>query len=116
MSRALVVLAALSLLPATFAACGGNDAASSSTPRKPGQIGMKDLKFAPADATVKAGQKVTWTNEESVPHNVVSDDGQLKSSTFGKDGTYSFTPKKAGDISYVCTLHPGMKGTLKVTK
>ena len=33
---------------------------------------------------------------------------------FGKGGTFSFTPTKAGKISYVCTIHPGMTGTLTV--
>ena len=40
----------------------------------------------------------------------------FKSQNFGKGGTFSFTPTKAGTIKYVCTIHPGMDGTLTVVK
>ena len=78
-------------------------------------IGMRDIKFDPEQATVKVGQSVTWTNNESVPHNVVAEEGaDFESDTFGKGGTFSHTPEQAGTITYVCTIHPGMDGTLTV--
>ena len=76
-------------------------------------IDMKNIQFSPSSATVKVGQTVKWVNEDDVPHNVIG--GPLKSKTFAKGGTYEFTPKKAETISYVCTIHPNMKATLKVT-
>lgn len=78
-------------------------------------IGMKDIQFVPEQATVKVGQQVTWTNNEAVPHNVVADEGaDFESDTFGEGGTFSHTPDRAGTITYVCTIHPGMDGTLTV--
>ncbi len=78
-------------------------------------IGMKDIRFVPDEATVKVGQQVTWTNNEAVPHNVVADEGaDFESDTFGEGGTFSHTPDRAGTITYVCTIHPGMDGTLTV--
>jgi plastocyanin len=72
-------------------------------------------KFEPAEATVKAGDTVTWTNADSVPHNAVADKGSgPKSELLSKDQTYTFTPSAPGEITYVCTIHPGMKGTLTV--
>jgi plastocyanin len=77
---------------------------------------MQNIAFDPKAVTVKVGQKVTWTNDDSVDHNVTSQSGEtIKSDNFGKGGTFSFTPKKAGKISYVCTIHPGMTATLTVT-
>jgi plastocyanin len=77
---------------------------------------MKNIKFDPATLTVAVGQTVTWTDEESVPHDVVAKSGaDFKSEVFGKGKSYTFTPTKAGTIEYVCTLHPGMTGTLIVT-
>lgn len=76
---------------------------------------MEDIEFKPKSLSVKVGQKVTWTNDESVQHNVVATKGaSFKSELFGKGGTYSYTPKKAGSIAYVCTVHPGMEGKLTV--
>ena len=73
------------------------------------------IAFSPKSVTVKVGQKVTWTNQDAVDHNVIANDGTFKSGDFGQNGTYSFTPKKAGKIEYQCTLHPGMTATLNVT-
>jgi plastocyanin len=115
------------------AGCGGGGSSSSSTSSggagtgsaapsmqpaaKPGQVGMKNIKFAPDKTTVKVGEKVTWTNDDSVDHNVTATKGaSFKSGNFGKGGTFTFTPKKAGTIQYTCTIHPGMNGTLTVSK
>jgi plastocyanin len=76
---------------------------------------MKNIQFDPKAVTVKVGQKVRWVNEDTVAHNAVSQSGAtFKSSTFGRGGTFAYTPKQAGEIKYVCTLHPGMDGTLTV--
>jgi plastocyanin len=110
-------LALTSLTAALLAAgCGSDDGGGSAKPLGANDtIGMKSLHFKPDNVQVKVGQKVTWKNEESVPHDVKADSGaSFASETFGKDGTYSFTPTKAGTIKYECTLHPGMDGTLDV--
>src|SRR5690349_2982346 len=120
MTRALpLILAALAL---AVAGCGGSsssDNSSSSSAKKSssgssssgsagGAVKMKNIQFSPKDSTVKVGQKVTWTNEDSVDHNVTATGGaSFKSKNFGNGGTYAFTPKKAGTIKYTCTLHPG---------
>jgi plastocyanin len=77
---------------------------------------MQNIAFDPKAVTVKVGQKVTWTNDDSTDHNVTANSGaDFKSDNFGKGGTFSFTPTKAGTIQYVCTIHPGMTATLTVT-
>jgi len=79
-------------------------------------VAMKNIQFDPKETTVKVGEKVTWTNEDDVDHNVVAREGaDFSSDTFGKGKTFSYTPTKAGKIEYTCTLHPGMDGELTVT-
>jgi plastocyanin len=86
---------------------------AASTPSSGGQaITIKNFAFNPVTTTVKVGQKVTWTNQDSTAHNVTG--GPMTSPTLDQGKSYSFTPKKAGTISYVCTIHPNMKATLKV--
>jgi plastocyanin len=99
--------------PAAPASSGTSSTASSSGGGKTVTIDMKNIQFNPTSATVKVGQTVKWVNQDSVPHNVQG--GPLHSSTFGQGGSYTFTPKKAETISYVCTIHPNMKATLTVT-
>jgi plastocyanin len=77
---------------------------------------MKNIKFAPTSLSVKVGQTVTWTNDDSVDHNVTASDGTFKSSNFGHGKTFSWKATKAGTFKYTCTIHPGMDGTLTVTQ
>jgi plastocyanin len=112
------LLAALTLtLALAVAGCGGDDGGGgAATALKPGEdITMKSLKFHPESVSVPVGQAITWRNVESIPHDVKADEGaDFASKTFGKDGTYSWTPPKAGTVTYECTLHPGMTGTIDV--
>lgn len=79
-------------------------------------IGIKDIKFVPDSITAKVGQKIVWTNNESIPHDVTATGGaDFASKTMRKDDTYEFTPTKAGTITYVCTIHSGQNGEIDVT-
>ena len=76
---------------------------------------MKDLRFHPPRLEVRVGQKVTWRNDDKLDHNVIARSGaSFASRAFGGGKSYSFTPRRAGQIAYVCTLHPGMAGRLVV--
>jgi plastocyanin len=76
---------------------------------------MKDIQFNPGKVTVDKGGTVTWTNDDSVGHDVTGD-GFKSGSAGGIQGGQSFkhTFNKAGKFAYVCTVHPGMKGTVTV--
>jgi len=79
-------------------------------------VKMKNIAFAPQTVTVKVGQPVKWVNQDAVVHNVTAQNGaSFHSSDFNQGGTYTYTPAQAGTISYVCTIHPNMTATLKVT-
>lgn len=81
------------------------------------KVSMKDIKFVPEKIAVKVGQKIEWTNHDAVPHNVTATDGaDFASDTINGGGTYSYTPTKAGVIQYVCTIHSGQNGEIRVTK
>jgi plastocyanin len=80
-------------------------------------VSMKENTFIPEHVTGKVGQTVTWTNDDSYAHNVVATKGEdFQSDNFSGGGTYQYTLDKPGDISYVCTIHPGMVGTITVTR
>ncbi|WP_051221432.1 cupredoxin domain-containing protein [Conexibacter woesei] len=116
MRRAVLLLFALLSLLVVAAGCGSGGGNGKATVLKPGeQISMKGLRFHPDHAQVTVGQKVTWVDDESVPHDVKADSGaRFQSDTFGHKGTFSITPTRAGTIKYECTLHPGMTGKLTV--
>ena len=79
------------------------------------KVTISNYMFAPGDIKVKMGTTVTWTNQDSVKHNVVSDDGMMPDGKLiGKDETYTYTFTKAGTYKYHCSPHPYMHGSVTV--
>ena len=98
------------------AADGGDAAASDSGGAESAAVAIADLKYAPADIEVGAGGSVTWTNDDDAPHTVTFDDDAVTSSEeLNKGDEFSATFDTAGSYSYVCAIHPDMKGTVTVS-
>ncbi len=94
---------------------GPNTASTTSLPARVA-VSIKNFAFNPASMSIKAGTKVTWTNNDSVSHTVTSDSGTLfDSSTLAPGQSFSFTFGSSGTYSYHCSIHPMMKGTVVVT-
>ena len=85
------------------------------TPAAAEDVAVKigNFTFGPQDLKVKAGSTVTWTNEDDIPHTVVSPNN-FKSKVMDTEGTYSFTFTTPGTYKYFCSLHPHMTGTVVV--
>lgn len=78
-------------------------------------VTIKDFSFTSSTLTVKAGDTVVWTQQDSVPHTVTSDTGsELGSPTLSVGQTYSHTFTTKGTFTYHCTPHPRMKATVVV--
>jgi plastocyanin len=140
MKRLLSAAACLALGGALAAGCGSSSSSSSnsssastpaasapatSTPAAAAPaagagtvaVSMKNIQFSPKSVTAKVGQTIKWTNGDSVDHNVTATSGEtFKSKNFAQGATYAYKLDKAGTIKYVCTIHPGMDGTIIVTK
>jgi plastocyanin len=78
-------------------------------------VSIVDFAFDPGLVTVDAGATVTWTNQGPSPHTVTADDGSFDSGTLDAGGTFSFTFTNAGTVSYHCTIHPNMVGSVVVS-
>jgi amicyanin len=85
------------------------------TPASAEDVAVKigNFTFGPQEVKVKAGTTVTWTNEDDIPHTVVSPNG-FRSKVMDTDGTYSFKFTTPGTYKYFCSLHPHMTGTIVV--
>jgi plastocyanin len=70
--------------------------------------------FSPKSITVRTGDTVRWVNKSSAAegHTVTGDN--FDSGTFHQGESYSHTFSKAGKYSYICALHPSMKGKVTV--
>lgn len=80
------------------------------------QVTISNFSFNPSSVTVKKGTKVTWTNNDNVPHAVNSDNGIFNSQTMQPGDSFSFTFTEAGSYPYNCSIHPNMKATIVVTE
>jgi plastocyanin len=76
-------------------------------------VKIGNFTFGPQELKVKAGTTVTWTNEDDIPHTVVSLN-TFRSKVLDTDGKYSFTFATPGTYTYFCSLHPHMTGTIIV--
>jgi plastocyanin len=94
--------------------------ATAAPPASAGQgnsITIKNFAFDPSTLTVKTGTAVTWTNQDSAPHIVVSDTGSpaaFSSDSLSTGASYKFTFAQPGTYTYHCSIHPSMKGTIIV--
>jgi plastocyanin len=81
-------------------------------------IDMRETQFQPQEVTVRVGEEVTWVNRDSVQHDAVNEEegAEPRSELLNQGQTYSFRPEQEGRVDYVCTIHPGMEGTLNVVE
>jgi plastocyanin len=78
-------------------------------------VQISDFSFGPAALTVTRGSTVEWTNRDPFDHSVVATDVSFHSANIGQGQTFSHTFDIAGQFSFVCGIHPQMKGTITVT-
>ena len=73
--------------------------------------------FGPDNISVKKGDALTFVNDDTVPHNIIStskgNEFNLGSQPPGASTDVTF--KEAGDVQVICAIHPRMKLTVKVT-
>lgn len=86
-----------------------------SAPETDNRIIIENFAFNPAEVKIKVGDKVVWTNKDSVPHRIEIA-GDIKSPNLSKNNTFEFTFTKAGEFSYICGIHPSMKGRVVVSE
>jgi amicyanin len=80
------------------------------------RVTMKGYAFGPAALTVQVGDTVTWTNQDTAPHDVKTTSGpvSIHSPLLNKGQSWSFTFTTAGSYGYYCTVHPDMTARLVV--
>lgn len=79
------------------------------------KVEISDFKFGPEELTVEAGSTVTFTNKDSVQHNVVAADGFFKTKLLDENESVTITLSEPGEYDYYCEPHKSfMKGKIIV--
>ena len=80
-------------------------------------ITQKGRMFSSESVTIKKGEALTFLNDDTVPHNIVStstgNEFNLGSQPPGAATDVTF--KESGDVQVICAIHPRMKMMVKVT-
>ena len=116
----------------TLSACGGGPppAAAAQAPATPSpaatspaapaspvattSVSIANFAFSPAAIMVKAGAAVTWTNQDQDAHTVAIT-GAPVSQPLQNGDTFTHVFAQPGTYSYLCTIHPYMRGMVVVT-
>jgi plastocyanin len=117
-SRMLARALALAVVLLLAVACSSEPPAAS--PDLPDDLGppvaapvveVDDNVFVPAELVVTVGTEVRWEWVGRAAHDV---EGEGFESDIQVEGSFTHTFDRAGSFPYVCTLHPGMDGTVYV--
>src|SRR5579859_4370519 len=81
-------------------------------------ITQKGRAFSSESVTIKKGEAITFVNDDTVPHNIIStskgNEFNLWSQAPGASTDVTF--KEAGEIQVICAIHPRMKMMVNVTE
>lgn len=80
---------------------------------------IRVFQFQPGALEVRAGTRVTWTNQDDITHTVTSGapgspDGGFDVRLAGKGASGSATFSDPGVYPYFCTRHQSMRGEVVV--
>jgi plastocyanin len=70
--------------------------------------------YSPNPVEIKAGETVTWVNEDSTVHTATANDDKFDSDMLFRGDVFSFTFDGEGEYPYYCDVHPNMIGTVVV--
>jgi plastocyanin len=77
-------------------------------------VSIEDFYFEPANAAVQPGDTIVFINKGNHPHTVTADDGSFDSGTLQPGQSFWHKFQNAGTVSYHCSIHPFMTGSVVV--
>jgi LPXTG-motif cell wall-anchored protein len=78
-------------------------------------VTIADFAFRSPVTTVRVGQAVTWTNRGPSSHTATAANGSFDTGVLRRGASAGHRFTAAGTFAYVCSIHPFMKGTVRVT-
>jgi plastocyanin len=78
-----------------------------------GDVNIASFAFLPARISASVGKALTFFNTDDTPHQISVANGP-RTAVFLRGQKASLSFDKAGEYSYICGLHPSMKGVIEV--
>lgn len=90
-------------------------AAAATVQQQQGVVSIANFAFAPKVVEITKGDRVTWRNDDDVPHRIQSTKVAFAASpVLDTRASYDVVLKEPGDYDYFCSLHPMMTGKIVV--
>lgn len=77
-------------------------------------VAISGFAYKPATLRTTVGKTVTWRNADAAPHTATA--SQFSSPQLGKGASFRKRFTRAGTYTYLCALHPGMRGRIVVAR
>jgi len=87
---------------------------AAATPPSNHEVDIIGFKFEPATFVVRAGDTITWTNRDLVPHTATARDKSWDTGRIDKGKSASIVCQPNMEAAYFCRFHPAMKAGLEV--
>jgi plastocyanin len=110
----LIVAPVLVLLSGVWLTSSAGAVAGRQRQAKTHTVTIEGTSFQPERLSVAVGDTVVWTNKEPFPHTASSSAGAFDSGHIAPDRSWTQKFGKRGEHRYICSLHPTMKGLVKV--
>jgi len=111
---ALVALAGVTVMVAGCTSPSNPSPGPVTSTASQNSVSIQNYAFSPSTLTIQKGANVTWKNDDSVQHTVVSDSSAFSSPLLSTGDTYTYQFNNSGSFSYHCSIHPYMKGTIVI--
>ncbi|MEO8624110.1 MAG: cupredoxin domain-containing protein, partial [bacterium] len=80
-----------------------------------GVVTITNFAFSPTVIEISKGERVTWKNDDDVPHRIQSANAAFTpSAVLDTKASFGVTFAKPGRYEYFCSLHPKMTGSIVV--
>lgn len=107
------IVLAVAVLTVCVALAGCSSSGTSTSGAQNGTaINIQDSTFTPAQLQTPVGAQVSWANNDSVPHQIVADDGSFDSGPLAENRAFRHTFATAGTYAYHCALHANETGSI----
>ena len=121
--RSAAIVASFIVLAGFTVGCGSSgqkiasDTTTSATAATALTVHIKNYAYDPKDLSIKAGDKVTFVNDDAVEHTATAADKSFDTGLIKPGASKTITVKAGvtGPVAYICSIHQYMKGTLTVS-
>jgi plastocyanin len=79
-------------------------------------VTIEAMSFSPPLVEARVGDTIVWTNKDPFPHTATAEDHGFDSGEIPFGESWTMELSREGEFAYVCTLHPTMKGRLRVRR